>query len=114
MSIELEKKNEEKAWFTTQQRDRLKQFVDVLNEAFDFMLDCLKGENKQGMKKAIELENKINSLRDKMRNEHFVSIEKGDYNVKSGLYYNNLYSLMEKLGDHLFNINEAIHQVNVD
>lgn len=115
MSLTIERKNTDKAWFTQTQRDRLKEMFDLVNEAFDNMLENLMAEpGKAKIKKAIELETKINSLRDKIRDEHFISIEKGDYNIKSGLYYNHLYSACEKMGDHIFNINEAATGINVE
>jgi hypothetical protein len=33
---------------------------------------------------------------------------KGDYNIDSGMIYNDLYSSLERAGDHIFQINEAI------
>jgi phosphate:Na+ symporter len=115
MSIAIEKKNEEKAWFTPTQRERLKEMFTLINQAFDVMLENIKAEDgKADIQKAVVIENKINDLRDIMRDEHFRSIEKGDYNIKSGLYYNNLYSSCEKIGDHIMNINEAAAGVNLE
>lgn len=115
MSIAIEKKNEEKAWFTPNQRDRLKEMFRLINQAFDVMLENIKAEGeKADIQKAAVIEYKINDLRDTMRDEHFRSIEKGDYNIKSGLYYNNLYSSCEKIGDHIMNINEAAAGVNLE
>ncbi|HNR56771.1 MAG TPA: hypothetical protein PKJ19_16505, partial [Flavobacteriales bacterium] len=39
---------------------------------------------------------------------HLKSIEAGDYNVKSGLIYNDLFSSCEKVGDHVINVSEAL------
>jgi phosphate:Na+ symporter len=115
MSIAIEKKNEEKAWFTPTQRERLKEMFVLINQAFDAMLENVKAEEgKADIEKAVVIENKINDLRDAMRDEHFRSIEKGDYNIKSGLYYNNLYSSCEKIGDHIMNINEAAAGINLE
>ncbi len=115
MSIAIKKKNEEKAWFTPTQRERLKEMFLLINQAFNTMLENIKAEEgKADIQKAVVIENKINDLRDAMRDEHFRSIEKGDYNIKSGLYYNNLYSSCEKIGDHIMNINEAAAGVNLE
>ena len=115
MSITIQRKNADKAWFTQKQRDNLKQLMDTLNIAFENMIANLELENgKASMQKAIEIESNLNSLRDKIRDEHFISIEKGEYNIKSGLYYNTLYSACEKIGDHIFNINEATTGINVE
>jgi phosphate:Na+ symporter len=79
------------------------------------MLENVKADlGKSDIQKAVVIENKINDLRDSMRDEHFRSIEKGDYNIRSGLYYNNLYSSCEKIGDHIMNINEAAAGVNLE
>jgi phosphate:Na+ symporter len=115
LSIVINKKNIERAWFTEMQRQRLKSFIDLINITFDVMIENIKADQERvSLQKAVDLEKKINEMRDQMRDEHFTSIEKGDYNVKSGLYYNNIYSLMEKIGDHILNINEAAAGINVE
>jgi phosphate:Na+ symporter len=115
MSVTIQRKNEEKAWFTPNQRNRLKEMFTLINQAFDVMLENVKADfGKADIQKAVVIENKLNDLRDAMRDEHFRSIEKGDYNIRSGLYYNNLYSSCEKIGDHIMNINEAAAGVNLE
>lgn len=115
MSVTIQRKNEEKAWFTPNQRNRLKEMFTLINQAFDVMLENVKADfGKADIQKAVVIENKLNDLRDAMRDEHFRSIEKGDYNIRSGLYYNNLYSSCEKIGDHIMNINEAAAGDNLE
>jgi hypothetical protein len=41
-------------------------------------------------------------------------IEKGNYKVKSGFFYNKIISSFEKVGDSIMNINEATAGVNVE
>ena len=36
------------------------------------------------------------------------SIEQGDYNIQSGLIYNDLFASCEKAGDHIINVTEAL------
>ncbi|MDQ3190381.1 MAG: Na/Pi symporter, partial [Bacteroidota bacterium] len=115
MSLSINRKNQDKAWFTQSQRDNLKEMFELNNKGFDVMMNNLQApEGKENIQKAVEVENEINNLRDRIRDEHFKSIEKGDYNIKSGLYYNSIYSSCEKLGDHLLNINEAITGINLE
>jgi phosphate:Na+ symporter len=115
MALSIQRKNNDKAWFTQQQRDNLKEMFNLINKGFGVMMENLNAaEGKENIQKAVEIENSINSLRDRIRDEHFKSVEKGDYNIKSGLYYNGLYSSCEKLGDHLLNINEAITGINLE
>jgi phosphate:Na+ symporter len=115
MSLSIERKNKDKAWFTQAQRDNLKQMFDLINKCFMVMMENINAkEGKENIQKAVDIENQINSLRDRIRDDHFKSIEKGDYNIKSGLYYNGIYSACEKLGDHILNINEAVTGINLE
>jgi phosphate:Na+ symporter len=115
MSLTINRKNKDKAWFTQQQRDNLREMFNLLNKGFMVMMENLNApEGKENIQKAVDIENLINNLRDRIREDHFKSIEKGDYNIKSGLYYNSLYSSCEKLGDHLLNINEAVTGANLE
>jgi phosphate:Na+ symporter len=115
MSLTIQKKNQNKAWFTQSQRDNLKDLFAAVNEAIDNMMQSVEsGNHKEGIQLAIGFEEKINKLRNKIRDEHFESIEKGEYNIKSGLYYNNIYTSCEKIGDHILNVNEALTGINIE
>jgi len=57
---------------------------------------------------AVMVEEQINQLRDQLRKAHLRSIESGDYNVRSGLVYTDLFNSCEKVGDHLINVSEAL------
>ena len=114
-SLAISRKNADKAWFTQNQRDRLKEMFTLINQAFELTLENIQKDDMKAVNldKAKEIEKQINALRDEVRDEHFVSIEKGDYNIKSGLYYNSLYSSVEKIGDHIYNINEALAKTDI-
>ena len=58
-------------------------------------------------------ENEVNSFRDFLRTEHFENIERQEYNVKSGIFYSDLFYSLEKVGDHIMNVTEAIVGDNV-
>jgi phosphate:Na+ symporter len=114
-SLTINRKNNDKAWFTQNQRDRLKEMFAIVNKAFDLTLENIQHEDikKVNLTKSLEYEKLLNNLRNEIRDEHFVSVEKGDYNIKSGLYYNTLYTSVEKIGDHIYNINEALAKTDI-
>lgn len=115
LAVTTERKRNDKAWFNPQQRENLNHMFGLVNEAFDIMQDNLSLEkSKVDIDKAVEIEKKINQYRDHLRDTHFESIEKGDYNVRSGLYYNNIYNSLEKIGDLILNVNEAAAGKNVE
>ncbi len=108
MSKSIERKDQEKIWFTPEQRDNVLALCDVVDEAFAVMKENLLLEPQQvNLVKAVEAENKINKKRDELRAQHLQNVENKEYNVKSGMVYNDLFSSLEKIGDHIINVSEG-------
>ncbi|MEM9300256.1 MAG: PhoU domain-containing protein, partial [Bacteroidota bacterium] len=109
MSLSIEQKNESESWFTSDQvKDLLKMLVK-LDEAFEIMnANLIPGSKEISLKLAIDKEKEINRLRDKLRKKHLKYLEKGEYDVLSSLVYADLFSLMERTGDHIINVSEGI------
>lgn len=109
MSLLLDRKHDERLWFTPEQRANLQELLALLDKAFAVMQKNLDAEDgRVAIDEAVEAEQRINGLRDQLRRSHLKSIENGDYNVKSGLIYNDLFSSCEKVGDHVINVSEAL------
>lgn len=109
MSLTYDRKIESRAWFTLEQRRNLLEMFDMIDLTFENMM--LNLENKYediDLDKAELLEVEVNNLRDKIRKEHLDNMGKPDYNIDSGMIYNDLYSSLEKVGNYLLEINEAI------
>lgn len=110
MSKTIERKIEEKIWFNQQQRERLKQMFKLVDEAFQILNKNLSAPEYRlvNLDPAVTTERKINQLRDLMRKENQEQQSNPDYNINSSLIYNNLFSALERSGDHIMNISEAI------
>jgi phosphate:Na+ symporter len=109
MSKSMERKLDDRLWFTPEQRQNLVSMLEILDQAFEVMLSNLDLEQEQvNLDAAVEVEQRINAMRDQLRLQHYRSIELGDYNIRSGLVYNDLFSSCEKVGDHLINVSEAL------
>ena len=109
MSLTYKRKEEEKIWFTPEQRDSIKEMLVLVDEAFEIMVTNLQmDEHLVKIDRAFDIENKINKFRDQLRAEHLSSIEKQDFNVKSGIIYSDLVYSCEKVGDHIINVTEAL------
>jgi phosphate:Na+ symporter len=109
MSKTIERKADDKIWFSPEQRQGLLEMLDLVDEAFVLMVENLKVEKKEvNMARAIELEDLINKKRDELRNSHLDNMESAEYNIKSGMIYNDLFSSCEKVGDHIINVSEAV------
>lgn len=109
MSLTYDRKIQTKAWFTLEQRRNLLEMFDLIDLSFENMILNLEQRYTDiDLDKAQSLEEQTNKLRDRIRKEHLDNMGKGDYNIDSGMIYNDLYSSLEQVGDHVFQINEAI------
>lgn len=109
MSKQLERKEEKKMWFSPEQRNDLNEMLGLIDEAFEVMNENLSIEYSEVvMDSAREIEDRINKKRNKLRKSHYKNMEIETYNKKSGMIYNDLFSSLEKVGDHIINVTEAI------
>jgi len=109
MSKAVERKMEDKIWFTPEQRKNIIDMFEMTEKSLDNMNENLnKNSTEVTIEKALEHERTINNYRKSIRKEHFKSVEKGEYNFKSATVYSNLFNSLEKIGDHTINVTEGI------
>lgn len=109
MSISLERKNEKKLWFTPEQRENILGMFKKVEKAVQNMENNLNNDYEiASLPQAKEFESEINSFRDKLRKTHLRDTEKKEYNFQTGIIYNDLFSSLEKVGDHVINVTEAV------
>lgn len=114
MSVSFQKKEEEKIWFTPEQRANLKSMLLAIDEAFVVMVANLNKNAKEiDITEAIQKEEAINKLRDKYRADYLATIENHEFNIKSGVIYTDLIYSCEKVGDHIINVTEALIGRNI-
>ncbi|MFK8046449.1 MAG: Na/Pi symporter [Crocinitomicaceae bacterium] len=108
-SKSVERKDEIKAYFVPEQRESLIKILGYVDSAFEIMTENLEADwDGVLLDKAIEAEEKINAQRDTMKREHLSNLNNKDFNMESGMIYSNLFSLAEKVGDHIINVSEAV------
>ena len=108
ISKTVDKKTDAKLWFDQNQRDNLNELFNKVLEAYELMISNLSGNYSEiNLDKSVSLEVAINELRNDIRKKHLKSMEKGDYNAQSGLIYSNIFSSIERVGDHIINVSEA-------
>ncbi len=109
MSKGIERKIEDKVWFTPEQRNNIVEMFDMVEKNLENMCNNLKSDYSMvTMDKANEHETGLNKFRKAIRKEHFASVEKGDYNFQSAAIYADLFNSLEKVGDHTINVTEGI------
>ncbi len=110
MSMVLEKKTTARIWFTPEQRDNIIEMFDLVDKAHAVMMANLSKEETEqvNMEKAEELEQKIDAFKETLRKDYMKKVERGSYNMRSGAIYSDLFSSLEKIGDHIHNVSEAL------
>ncbi|MBT6809226.1 MAG: Na/Pi cotransporter family protein, partial [Flavobacteriales bacterium] len=103
------RKKEQKTDFTTDLNKSLEEIMNEVVKAFKIMNKNLNSDYKQvSITDADEAEIAINKMRNRLRKKYLEKIEKGEFNIQTGMIYNNLIHSLEKIGDHIFNVTEAI------
>jgi len=109
ISKTLEKKQSEKIWFTPEQREGINKLIDLVEKAFIIMNTNLNLNYKNiSMEEAISIENTINKTRNKLRKKHLKTIGSKETNLSATLIYSTIFSSLERVGDHIINVSEAM------
>lgn len=107
----ISQKNADKIWFNQHQRTRLKELLDLIDEAFVVMVQNLKNPHYEQVQKnrAVLLYERIQNLASTLERENADHIKsKEEYNIPSALIYSNLISILRKTGVHITNVSESI------
>jgi phosphate:Na+ symporter len=103
----LKRKNVHGKAFDKPLLDRLNKMMDLVQKGYDVMIENLKNDNLKDITNAENCEYNINECRNYMREEHIVNIENNSYNYLTGVYYVDVLSEHEKIGDFLINVSQA-------
>ena len=109
MSKTIKRKDDNKIFFLPEQRENLNNMLDAIDKAFNEMNNNLNSEfGHIILDSAQKAEREINQLRNELRKSYLEQAEKGEYKFQSGIMYNDLFSSLEKVGDHVINVSEAV------
>lgn len=103
----LKRKNIHGKAFDKPLLDRLNKMMDLVQKGYDVMISNIENDDLKDIMNAENCEYNINECRNYMREEHIVNIENNSYNYLTGVYYVDVLSELEKIGDFLINISQA-------
>lgn len=63
--------------------------------------------DKVKLDRAIECEDAIDNTRGEFRNNHYARLESGNYPARAGVTFIDMLNRLERIGDHILNVNEA-------
>jgi phosphate:Na+ symporter len=109
----LMRKKEKKIVFDTPVQENMIQMLELAKKSLVEMdKNVDHGYKNINITEALELEEKINRFRTKLKKDHLKSVEKKNYDYQTGIIYNDLFCECEKLADFAINVSEAIEEIN--
>lgn len=106
----LEEKSNKGIYFLPAQHNGLNEMTALISKAFNQMNENLSSASYSTVEKdsAREIEDEINLLRNKLRAANLDRLGDPDYKVEAAMIYNNIFSSLERIGDHIINVTESV------
>ena len=109
----LSRKNIHKKAFDQDTLKKLDDMVSSVNDAYEAMIFNLKAAHKGDLEQisnAYNAEDRINNLRNNLREAEIEDIESSGKNYQTSVYYMDIVSELEKMGDFMINISQALEK----
>ena len=109
----LQRRNIHNKEFDPNMIKKLNYMTELLNNGFEAMITNLTlGYDKiENISNAQDVEQDINEYRNNLKEEHLLNLENNVYSYLTGVYYMDLISEYEHVGDFMINISEAIIEI---
>jgi phosphate:Na+ symporter len=110
----LSRKNIHKKIFDQATLKKLEDMVAAVDYAYDAMIVNLNAAHKgelEEISNAYNAEERINHLRDYLRDSEIEEIESNRKNYQTSVYYMDIVSELEKMGDFMINISQALMKI---
>ena len=106
----LSRRNEHGKRFTDKNVEQIDKMLQLLDNTYVIMIANLeKGfDGKADVELAVEAEVELNDMRNRLREEEVRNIEEGNESYTSSVYYIDLISEIERMGDYVINISQAL------
>lgn len=106
----LARRNSHNQKFTEEQGSKLETMLVALDKAYGVMIDNLRAKQFEpiGLRLATDCEIELNELRNNIREEEILNIENDGSNYQSSVYYLDIVSEIERMGDFIINISQAL------
>ena len=107
----LSRRNAHKKTFDEDTIKKLQEMIGLVDCAYEVMIENLMKAKKSSVEdiaNAYNAENHINALRNKLRDREIESIETGEKNYQTSVYYMDIVNELERMGDFIINISEDL------
>ena len=109
----LSRRNIHNKTFDTDSIKKLNQMVDLVEQAYDVMIDNLEAAfygKLEEISNAYAAEDHINTLRNNLRDEAIERLDSNEKTYQSSVYFMDIVSELERMGDFMINISQSLHR----
>jgi len=101
--------------FTPEQNEHIHAMMGLVERAFTEMVAKVKSTNPhRNIAETYNIENEINNYRNQLKNQNLRDVDSGKYSYQLGIYYIDMISECEKVGDYIVNVVQAGMNKNND
>ncbi len=106
----IKRRNEFKSVFTEEQNNHIDQMFKLVSSALDRMNAIMHKSdlNPNDINESYNIENEINNYRNQLKARNIEDINNKLYQYQDGVYYMDMVSESEKLGDYVINVVQAL------
>jgi len=99
--------------FTEKQYEHIHFMMKLTNDALAQMIVVVEKPEHQSIdiNKSFNIENEINNYRNQLKNQNILDVNNKEYDYQMGVYYMDIITECEKLGDYIVNVVEASSDV---
>lgn len=109
----LSRRNSHNKSFTPETIAHIEQMIDAIHHAYEVMINNLSQAHAGTLldiSNALQTEEQINQLRNQLREAEIEDIEQNKTNYQTSVYYLDIVSELEKMGDFIINISQALER----
>lgn len=111
-AVILEKKSDSEIIFGNKMTKGISNMFDVLEAASNLMVKNLDAEfDEIDFEGAKRLKDQLNHIKKTLKVQNMKRMESKEEKLESSLVYRDLYNALEKIGDKVFSVTKAMHQV---
>ena len=105
----LSRRNVHGKRFTDKNVEKIDAMIHLIDHAYEVMIENLSTKHftEADLRRAIQCEVEINEMRNTLREEEIMRIEQNESSYQSSVYYLDIISEFERMGDFMINISEA-------
>ena len=110
------RRRDDKSVYSAEMNENIKLMMNMIDETIGHMIKLLNSDlpmkiNKDNFARSVQLENDINELRNQLKLQNVTDVKEQKYDYQASVTYMDMIVELEKMGDYMINIAEALNEL---